>query len=153
MRRTAPLLVLVLLLAGCGEEEPAPEAAAAESLEQFKEALGDMDKKADDLSEQVDALEARFREDLEKHLTLLNDRLGEYEARIASLPADKEAALRQRFAQLMVRAGEVKELFNQWAAAKGDDAKALRTRLDASKAELDKEFDAFDAAIAEAEKA
>lgn len=134
MRRTLLVLGLVVGLSACAEDEPEPPA------------------QAEHLADEVDALQRQLRESLDKHLSLLNTRLNDYESRITALPAQQEAQLRRPYSELIVQTGEVKQLFKQWIEASGERGDELRPQLEEARQRLDEAFERFEARLVEAEE-
>lgn len=152
-RATRLLAPLLFLLPACGDDAPPPEQSAEASLEQFTQAVGAMEDKKETLAGDVDSLREEFREQLDKHLALLQDRLDAFETRIALLPAERETALRQQLQELAAQSAEVRRLYETWASAAADAVAPARTQLDDARAKLREAFETFESQIAEAETA
>lgn len=151
-KRVAVVLVaLAGLLAACGEDAPPPERSAQQGLDQFAEAIGEMEEKKDRLEAEVDELRSRFDDQLDKHLSLLRDRLIAYETRLTRLPAEREVELRQAHQRLADQTAQVRQRYEAWSGAEGEQAAAARAQLDEARAKLDDAFEAFDSELAGAE--
>jgi len=143
----------LLLFAGCGEKEQAPEKAeqalsqAQTSVGQADELIADMRRSSEELQQKIEQQRSALDALIEKRLVLLRQQLTAYEQRVQRLPAAKENEFKSSLDGLQQRLEALAGTFQAYRDAPREKSAAALQELETALKEFESAHEKFAEAI------